>query len=429
MQKKKIAYVCNFSNEEHRSKLHLRDWTFRNRIWQLFNKSAITYKDYAPWNGEFFKSFEKDSSFQFYVIYPHTGVLGRYQKYTINGVVYYAINSDISLFRRVLRWFSKNNNDLAFISTQAIYSSLIKSIKPDLLVICGLEIPECISAYQDGVPIYAMLQTLLNRDKSIQYSIGTEYTRTLEIETIKKLKYIGCPLEDYFNSAIKINPNAYYFKIAFPAIAPPLFDNIKKEFSFVFFAGSVMKNKGVEDAIKAYAIVRKKYPETTLNIIGKCATEYRRQLDVLIQENNLKENVFFSDYFSRFEDVYKQVQKSSYVVLPSITAPFNTTVRESMFMGMPTIVYSTSVTKVINQRTSCLLEARMEDIEDLASKMIFAIENQDVMLAIGRAGKAYAENHLSSESLGLNLIRTFSSIIGKEYYNLPIDENLLYKTV
>lgn len=426
MENKKIVYVCNFSSEEHRSKLRLKNWGFRNGIAGLFNKAPIKYRDYGPWNEEFFKCFESDINHEYYVLYPHTGVKGAYQTYVRNGITFFAINSDIMFLRRFIRRFGEKYVDQQYKPLRAVYRTLMSKINPDLLVICGIENPECLAAYNDEYPIYAMLQTFLNRKQNLSFSLGTDYTRKMEQKYVKKLKYIGCPLQEYYDAAHELNPNAVYFKISYPSMLPPLFKITNIEYDFAFFAGSVMKNKGIEDAIQALGLVCKKYPKTTLNIIGKCATDYRAVLDHIIEEKNLTDNIVFNDYFPLFKDVYRQVQKSKYVVLPSITAPFNTTVKESLHMGIPTIVYRTSVTSIVNRNGNCLIEANMEDISDLADKMLFAIENPLVVKEIGLNGKEYAKKNLTTEAIGSRLIESFSSIIGYTYKKEPIDTDLLY---
>ena len=102
---------------------------------------------------------------------------------------------------------------------------------------------------------------------------------------------------------------------------------------------------------------------------------------------------FFSRHLSpdKTRKSHLDVAKASIVVVPGITAGLNSTVRESMIMGMPTICYETNETQKINFDDVSLITAPMNDIDALSNLMLFSLEHPSETLRIAKRGKSYAE--------------------------------------
>ena len=129
------------------------------------------------------------------------------------------------------------------------------------------------------------------------------------------------------------------------------------------------------------------------------------------------------------DDMYRQVQKSHYAVLPGITAPLNSTVRESMFMRMPTIVYNNDAIQKINTDMHCLFAAKMEDYEDLALKMVFCLDNPLEALKSANNAFDYAQKNLSNNQIGKTVVANINAIINYTQKGTPIPEDLLYQEI
>ena len=212
-------------------------------------------------------------------------------------------------------------------------------------------------------------------------------------------------------------PNPIFLKLGFPQGSPPIFNDSIKKYDFIFYAARIGKNKGVEDVLKAFKIVHQNYPTIKLAIAGGSSDEYLSFLrNEYILPYGMNDNIIFCGFFQKFHDLYKEVQKSNYVILPGISAGLNGTIRESMQMGLPVIAYETESTKLINAEKMRLLTAEMENYKDLADKMIFAIENPDIMKDIATSGKEYADIKYDSSIISKQLISDFKYIM-EHYYN------------
>ena len=273
------------------------------------------------------------------------------------------------------------------------------------MVICGIENPfySAVALNDNNPPLLLILQTLLNSSKRIEMGVGDEYRRELEKRIIKKATRVACCDNESSGFVRKNAPQAKIFDFTFPTNDPEI-SNVQKDKTFVFFARGIEKFKGVEDVLKAFSILQKKHPESTLEIIGDCRPEYKIFLDEMIGELKIKDSVSYYPFFPSHQDALIQVQKAYVAVLPGITAPLNGTVREAMLLGMPTIVYRNSVIDKINGDNNKIFAAEMEDINDLANKMTYVMENIIEAKKVAANGKKYAETHFTSSSAGERLV-------------------------
>ena len=148
-----------------------------------------------------------------------------------------------------------------------------------------------------------------------------------------------------------------------------------------------------------------------LNIIGSADENYMEELHQQMKDEGVVMNVTFTPSFPVRNDVFKQVAKSRIAVLPGITASLNSTVREAMLMGMPTIVYETPDTIIINQKSQNIITAKMEDVKDLASKMVCALENPNKIEEISKNGNDYARRHFSQSAFQVSMNSILSNIL------------------
>lgn len=424
--KPKIVFISLFTNKIIRNKLKLKSWTIRNFIFKILRHSLFKHSDFAVWVSDFIEQFEKHPIFEYHIISIHIGMRVKRQDFIINNIHYHFLKLDHNLIIDFLvaKFFRKQHD----IYIRKRVNNVIKEINPDLVVLCGAENP-CYSSVAldiNDYPIYLLLQTVLNNPQLISYNVGSPYRREMEKKIFQKILYFGTSGYKYYSLYKSINSNAVCLSTKFPSHKPLIQENTTKEYDFLFY-GQLSKNKGVEDLIKAMSNVVDSYPNATLCIIGEPNGEYGSHLQELVVKSNCASNIVFLPRFSSIDDLHATVQKGRCVVLPSITG-FNSTIRESMLMNLPVIVYETEYIKNnINVEKECLLSAKINDIDDLYKKMLFAIENPTIMFDIAKNGKEYAEREFDNDIIGNNLIENFHAIIANYKYNTPIPNKLRFK--
>ena len=423
----KIAYICGFSNTTVREHLLLKTNKLRNFLYSLTGHEKSSYFDYAIWNSAFCQEFEKYPEHEFHIVSPHAGMKKSYQEFTINNLKYHFFKSTYSLLRDTVISLFKWRERSVYCDCRKRISAILKKIKPDVVVMCGAEQPyysPCILDIE-GVPVYVLLQTLVSLPELRSVMRYSDVFCKVEDLVFPRMKYVaaGKKYHDYLK---KLNLKNQCLPISFPTYMPGKVDNGEKKYDFIFYASSLSKNKGVEDVLHAYNVVQQRYPSCKILLSGRCDVDYLNYLKSIVNAELIETGqVAFLGLCDNIEDKYKIVQTARFIVLPGITAPLNSTVRESMLMGLPTIVYETAVTKMINNDECRVLEARMEDVNDLAEKMLFAYEHPEAMIEMAQRGEKYAMGHFSNKTISDKLLENVNAIYANYYNGIPIPKELI----
>lgn len=424
----KIALICNFSNEMVRHHLHLRKHTIFNFIAPLFGIQKKGYFDFGAWISVFASEFPKYPEFEFHIIAPHYGLKKKITSFIYDDVYYHFYKTDGSLFSNFIDSRLKLKQKSNYLANRQRTKRILTEIRPKLVVVSGAENPYYSLSALDikNTPVLVLLQTVLNNPKSISYNVGSDYNRKTELRVLKNCTYFGCPGVMYYNCLKTINPHAIVFKQFFPIKTPPVLEKHTHEFDFVFYASVITKNKGIEDLVKAFAIVCRRYPNTTLNIIGRWPVGYKNTIETTIVSYGINENIHYNEYFPEHLDVFHQIMKSRYAVVPGITALINSTVLEPMFMKIPVITYATTGTPYLNRKRQSVLLAENENFYDLADKMIYALENEAAMMQIAENGYQTVNTEFSPSEISGLLIKNIGYVIEHYYYGAEIDKNSLF---
>lgn len=414
----KIVFISRFSNAMVRENLSLKKYRLRNFLRHIHKEKPIVYDDFALWTTEYIAEFEKHKEIEFHIVAQHRGLKKPFQNFNNNGIHYHFYKCDGNWFSDFFR--SKLSLELRsnYFKNRKRTLSIINRIQPDLIILCGAENPHYGTAVLDikDKPICVILQTLLNDPKRIEMNVGTPYRRHIEVEVFKHANYFCTTSEEAMSFIRSKNKNAVFFPIRFPTHRPTIDIPKEKECDFVFFARNITKNKGIEDVLEALAIVKQSHQNVVLHVIGGCNDEYRSRLDDRINHFGLQNNVRFLGYFQEIEDSYAKVVRAKVVVIPGITAALNSTVRESMLMGMPTICYESDVTIEINSVETNLLTTKWCDVEELAKTMVYALENPNDIQKIAQNGKRYAEKTFGNEAIVNELVESCIKIIKIEQF-------------
>ena len=412
----KIVFLCHFSNPLVRKNLELKNFNFRNCIAKILHRKPYNYDDFAIWVSDYIKEFEKHNDFEFWVVAPHRGMKVEKQTFDVNGIHYFFYKCDYNFFCSFLNSKFHLQEKTDFRTNRKRIKTIIDGIQPNVIILCGAENPYYSLGVLDikNLPVYVILQTLLNDPKRIEMGVGSPYRRKSELEVFCHARFFSTIVKQEIEVIKRVNNKAVFLHSGFPTHRPevPIPDN--KDYDFVFFSRYVTKNKGIEDLLKALLIVKNTHKEIRLNIIGEIKDDYKKLLDDLIQRTELSNNVYFSGYFLQIGDMYKNVVKARVVVVPGITAALNSTVRESMLIGLPTICYETFATEDINKEKCCLITAQMGNVNGLAKQMQWAIENTANLQDIAKNGKEYAEKVFGNETIVNRMLDYCCQIIEKK---------------
>jgi glycosyltransferase involved in cell wall biosynthesis len=250
-----------------------------------------------------------------------------------------------------------------------------------------------------------------------------DFLDKVEKKVIFHSKYIGSSSIKYrefiWNN---INAEAIFTK-TFIATVPniPLIEN-KKKFDFVYFAASI--SKAADFAVEAFALVCKRHPELTLNIVGEMPNPFTQILKARIKELDIEHNVIFSGKLKTNDDVFKQVQLAKIALLPQKISNAPGTIREAMFCGLPVVTKATPDTIVLNEKRESVLLSEPDNHQAMANNMIKLIKSPDLARIIAENGLKTARERWNNKEIMLELIAAYRAIIDHHQNVIPIPDEI-----
>lgn len=167
---------------------------------------------------------------------------------------------------------------------------------------------------------YKYATNVINSAKGLDYLVLV--SSDLNKFYSRKLKNSNCTCVYIPNSIEKIPKN----------IAPLN----KKSFVSV---GRLSPEKGYLDLLKLYKLIKKKYPDWVLNIIGDGPE--RKTLEEFIKDNDLEENVILHGYQGK-DYIDKVLHNSSIYLMTSYTESFGIVLIEAMSHGVPCVAFDSA---------------------------------------------------------------------------------------
>ena len=164
-----------------------------------------------------------------------------------------------------------------------------------------------------------------------------------------------------------------------------------KSSSTLLFLGNVLKTKGIDELLQAWENITDRYSDWSLTIAGFCENEYKEYIE---KHFSLK-NVNFTGAV-KHEDAIEMIKNSSFLVLPSYTEGFPNVVIEAMMCAKAVVATDVGAIADILDG-NCGLVIQPQSVEELQNAMNKMIENPDMRLQMGSAGrekalKQYASN-------------------------------------
>ena len=202
---------------------------------------------------------------------------------------------------------------------------------------------------------------------------------------IPKLKSFGFSDDQIIYSPIGANED--FFKIN------PSYD------AFQFLAiGRFTATKAPQITIRAFAKVLKKFPHAKLVFAGH--GELLDECKKLIDDLQIGDSIDLVGWITR-EEQLELLSKSSIFIQHSVTAPNGdaegtpVAIIEASAAGLPIVStqHSGISDTIINGKTGFLVKEH--DLDSMAEKMIFLLENQNIMEEFGRSGKEFILQNFS----------------------------------
>ncbi|MDR0606119.1 MAG: glycosyltransferase [Bacteroidales bacterium] len=187
----------------------------------------------------------------------------------------------------------------------------------------------------------------------------------------------------------------------------------ERDITGLLYLSNFVKTKGVLDLLEATIILKNKGLKFHLQLIG----QYRGELTEsffkeYINKNDLQNYVeIVGPVFGDEKDCY--FANNDIFIFPTYNEAFSLVLLEAMQFGLPCIsTYTGGIPEIIeNNITGFLVEQR--DIEDIANKLEILINDKELRIQMGEAGRKRFYERFTLELFEKNLANTFHKIIGK----------------
>ena len=158
---------------------------------------------------------------------------------------------------------------------------------------------------------------------------------------------------------------------------------IKKNGDWVIgIVGRLSEEKRHIDLLTAFADVLKKYPSTTLMIVGD--GYLRNDLERKADELGIRKKVTFAGFQ---ENVYEYLGKMDLFVLPSRTEGSPLSILEAMAMGLPVIATNIGgIPEIVIDKVTGLLVS-LKNTDELSGAIVNLLSNPAMMQQMGENGK------------------------------------------
>lgn len=353
----RVVWICHFSNQE------IMD------ILQPIPRGNMR----APWITLLAEIFEDQSDVELHIISPHSNINGS-RRFVLRGVHYHFFSSTIPFSKNKFRGFG---HCLAFFNRLTRFhffkskiQDIVTNINPDVIHLHGTENPyysASVLGFKDVYPVLITIQGFISH--SLQKNATTRSRTYYEKRIIKTFNHFGYRTKTMGKHIHELNPRAVLHWHWYPvrvAIAEPM----EKEFDVVFFA-RITKDKGIEDLLRAVAIIREKKPSLRVRIIGgNCPRKLKNQYAYL-------ENTVDWVGFIPTQDSLHQLASSAKIsVLPTYHDIIPGTIIESMYLKLPVVSYDVGSIHEINDHQEIITLVKKGDVEGLANAILSLLNDE-----------------------------------------------------
>ena len=210
---------------------------------------------------------------------------------------------------------------------------------------------------------------------------------------LRKIKYV-VSINPYITKLIESYSSAKIFEISNPI--PNEFFHLedKSESNRLFYIGIISRRKNLMNLVKALKIVDKENIDFKLFVAGKIENrEYFGNIKKFVDKSKLNQKIKFLGVITD-EEKLNQLKKMNFLVLPSLQETAPMVISEAFAAGKPVIASNKcGIPYMLNNEKNGLL-INPYKIEDIADKIIYALNNSKEMKLKSKNAKKYAnKNH------------------------------------
>ncbi len=245
---------------------------------------------------------------------------------------------------------------------------------------------------KDGSGMYAKLF-----DSADAITVNSDYTRS-------EVQKLGCPVLKLHKLPVGLNPDEFSFSERTGRLGEPV---------RILTVARLVKIKGHEFSLRAFAKVRQKHPRAHYDIVGD--GPMRSELEKLAAQLGLRDAVTFHGACDGAQ-VQRYMAESQIFLLASVSVEGDRegqglVLQEAQATGLPVVAtaHGGLPEGMLADKSGFLVHE--SDVGALAERLSFLIEHPETWPEIGRQGRAFVEERFDSRNLNRQLVKLYERIV------------------
>lgn len=183
----------------------------------------------------------------------------------------------------------------------------------------------------------------------------------------------------------------------------------KEKRKTLIYLGAISKDKGIEDALKAFSFVSNTENDWQFWIVGKSDPRYLKKLKLLCEDLGINKRVKFWGFVDEKEK-FTLLTRAHIAINPSVREGWGLVNIEANSIGLPVVAYDVSGSRdsVKDGKTGFL--SPLGDYEGVAKQILKIMNNQNLYKNMQRQAILWSKNFSweKSSKESLNLIKSLS---------------------
>lgn len=184
----------------------------------------------------------------------------------------------------------------------------------------------------------------------------------------------------------------------------------------LILVGQLHAGKKQEDAIRALALLRARGAEVVLTLLGGDAIGYGSYLRALASHLGVEDEVSIPGFNA---SPSLEIAASDVLLMCSESEAFGRVTVEAMKGGKPVIATTSGATPELVRDGSNGLLYMAGDVADLAKKIAILDANRDLLIEMGRRGKAWATETFTMSNYARDLLAVLEPLAAKRVRRTP----------
>lgn len=361
----------------------------------------------SPWTVMLSQELAKYGNLELHVV-TVTSLVPYNQMVKKNGITFHILKASLPLWlTKVLRLPEEST-----LLINPIWKMIkaLKSIQPDIVHGHGTEGPFALAALSAGFPAVISIQGIMEYIYAAMPSRRSQLLRHLERYAVRKARFINVKSSLSQEFISKINPRAHQYFIE-PPINDVFWANDKVKFAYsLFFIGSLLKRKGIEEWLETFARLKKRVPQLKGYIVGSGEASYvnalRNEYAMFVDSGDLQ----FLGQMNQ-QHIAAMYRMGGILLLASHVENSPNSVMEAMAAQLPVVATKVgALASMVSDHENGLLVDN-KDVEQMVAAVSSLLNNPRLYMQCSSKGRETARRRWKPDLIAEQHIKMYEDIL------------------